>query len=106
MAPSRPKTGVEGSRGVEANDSLTTECLRQLLEQQRVGLQRIVVQLDGARQRSRHEMAPVSWSGRARDAHDALAERVHRAMTRAHDALEIAEECSARAAATLAGRVG
>ncbi|MBB5633084.1 hypothetical protein BKA04_001307 [Cryobacterium mesophilum] len=91
---------------MEANDPLTTECLRQLLEQQGAGLRRIAARLDGARHRSRRETAPVSWSGRARDAHDALAERMQQALTGARDALELAEHCSARAAATLAGRVG
>ncbi len=91
---------------MELNDPSAAECLRILLDDQcrnlRGTAQRIEsLHLDGTR-----AMQPAQWLGPARAAHDRLAEQMLSNLTLARSAASHAADESARAAATLAGRVG
>lgn len=91
---------------MELTEPSTAECLRVLLEEQARKLQATAHHIDALRHTGANIVHPVRWVGTARNAHDDLAQGLLANLTIASHAAHHAAEESARAAATLASRVG
>ncbi len=87
-------------------DTSTAECLRLLLENQARALRMAALRIESLCTSGTHATQPVHWTGPARWAHDALAQRVIFSLTTAWHAVSNAADESARAVATLASSVG
>lgn len=91
---------------MDIDDPSAPECLRQLLEQQARKLRDAAQYIESLCSTGAQVIQPAQWSGPARNAHDDLAHRLLSTLTAAGDAAHHAADESARAAATLASRVG
>ena len=91
---------------MELNDPSAAECLRILLHAQCRNLRNTAQRIESLHLFGVRAMQPAQWVGPARVAHDSLAEQMLSNLNLARSAVSHAAEESARAAATLAGRVG
>lgn len=91
---------------MQLNDPSAAECLRVLLDDQCRKLRIAEGRIMSIHSSSVRAMQPAQWSGPARLAHDHLADLMLANLTRARIAMSHAADESARAVATLAGRVG
>ena len=91
---------------MELSDPSAAECLRTLLDEQTRKLRMTAQHIESLCSTGAQVIQPAHWSGLARTAHDDLAQRLIANLTAAGHAAHHAADESARAAATLAGRVG
>ncbi|MCC6270043.1 MAG: hypothetical protein IT190_02070 [Microbacteriaceae bacterium] len=91
---------------MELGDPSAAECLRFLLEEQARQLRISALRIESLCRSGGQATQPVYWAGPARTAHDAVVQRLISSLATAHDAAAHAAEESARAVATLSGRVG
>lgn len=91
---------------MELYDPSAGECLRILLDDQSRSLRIAAQRIESLHLSCLNAMQRARWSGPARIAHDHLAEKMLTNLTVARSAVGHAAEESARAVASLAGRVG
>jgi hypothetical protein len=91
---------------MKLDDPAAAECLRLLLEEQARQLRVYALRIESLCRSGWQATQPVYWAGPARTAHDAVAQRLISRLVTAHNAAAHAADESARAAATLSGRVG
>lgn len=91
---------------MDISDPSAAECLRTLLDEQARKLRSTAQHIESLCRTGTQVVQPVRWTGLARNAHDDLAQHLLSNLAAAGNAAHHAAEESARAAATLAGRVG
>lgn len=91
---------------MHVDDPSTNECLRILLEEQARKLRLVALRVETLCNSGAHTTQAGQWSGLARIAHDGLAQNMLANLASARNAINSAAEESARAVATVAGRVG
>lgn len=91
---------------MEFYDLTTSEAMRILLENQSRELRSLTQRIESLHDVGAQAVQSVRWRGTARAAHDDLVDRLLAQLGRASTAVDVAAEESARAVATLAGRVG
>lgn len=90
---------------MDASDLSTVECLRLLLEVQARKAGAVAQRIESLNRSGALVTQPSSWAGSAREAHDAAAQSLLASLSTAWHAAAHAADESARAAATLSGRV-